>query len=141
MERNRPPRTEARTGAPKHARERRSSTRFPLALDLRYTIAGLRGQEAAGLGRTIDLGSSGLSFTADRPLSIGQRLELSIHWPVLLNAGVQLQLILSGVIVRVDGAITAVEIQRHEFRTRSLGPKLVVDSRNGSAGTIDRLPQ
>ena len=78
-----------------------------------------------GSGRTIDLSSSGLSFTADRPLLTGQRLQVSIDWPVLLDGGVKIQLIISGVVVRTNGTATAVEIQQHEFKTRRVGLKVV----------------
>jgi hypothetical protein len=118
--------SERRVRLPKQASlECRSNTRFPLTLELRYNVSDRRGPGTTGSGRTIDLSSSGLSFTADRPLSIGQRLDVSIDWPALLNGGVQLQLILSGVVVRTDGNIAALRIQRHEFKTRSLGPKVV----------------
>jgi hypothetical protein len=76
-----------------------------------------------GSGRTIDLSSSGLSFTADRPLQTGQKLDVYIDWPVLLDGGVQLQLIMSGVVVRTGGTATALQIERHEFRTRRGGLK------------------
>ena len=69
-----------------------------------------------GSGRTMDLSSSGLCFSTDTPLSPGQRLDVSIDWPALLDGGVHLQLIISGVVVRTNGTVTAVQIQRHEFR-------------------------
>jgi hypothetical protein len=71
-----------------------------------------------GSGRTIDLSSSGLSFTADRPLLTGQELDVSIDWPVLLNGGTKLQLIIFGLVVRTSGRAIALQIRRHEFRTR-----------------------
>ena len=86
---------------------------------------GHRAPVESGSGRTIDMSSSGLSFTADTPLSIGQGLEVSIDWPILLDGGVQLQMIASGVVVRTTGAITAIRIERHQFRTRRAGPSLV----------------
>jgi hypothetical protein len=78
------------------------------------------------------MSSTGLSFTADRPLSIGQELDLSIDWPVQLGEGVQLQLVTSGVVVRSVGAIIALRIGRHEFRTRRTGLK--VEPRQASVG-------
>jgi hypothetical protein len=69
--------------------------------------------------------SSGLSFIADRPLSIGQKLDMSIDWPALLDRDVQLQLVASGVVVRTTGAVTALRLLRHEFRTRGAGPMVV----------------
>ena len=103
--------------------ERRNSVRFPVNLDVRYRVVGLRGPAENGSGRTIDMSSSGLKFTADRPLSIGQTLDLSIDWPVLLGEGVQLQIVTSGVVVRSAGAVTALRIGRHQFKTRRGGPR------------------
>lgn len=105
--------------------ERRSSTRFPLNLEVRYTVAGCRAPVEGGSGRTIDMSSSGLSFTADRPLPTGGKLEVSIDWPALLDGGVQLQLVASGVVVRSSGAVIALRIERHEFRTRRVGLQVV----------------
>jgi hypothetical protein len=94
-------------------------------LEVRYSIAGRCGAVENGSGHTIDMSSSGLSFTADRPLSIGQRLDLSIDWPARLDGDVQLQLVASGVVVRTAGAVTAIRLERHDFRTRRAGLKVV----------------
>ena len=104
--------------------ERRRGIRFPMDMEVRYSVVGNRRPAEIGSGRTIDMSSSGLSFTADTPLSIGQGLEVSIDWPVLLDGGVQLQ-IASGVVVRTTGAVTAIRIERHDFRTRRAGPTVV----------------
>jgi hypothetical protein len=109
-----------------HSPERRGSTRFPLALEVRYTFSGSGAPVEAGSGRTIDLSSSGISFIADRPLAAGQRLDVSTDWPVALDGGVQLQLIMSGVVVRAEGTAAALRIQRHEFKTRRTGSKPLV---------------
>jgi hypothetical protein len=105
--------------------DRRGSVRFPVNLEVRYSVACRRGPVAIGSGHTIDMSSSGLSFTGDTPLSIGQRLEVSIDWPVVLDGGVQLRLVVSGVVVRISGDVTAILIERHDFRTRRAGPRLV----------------
>jgi c-di-GMP-binding flagellar brake protein YcgR len=55
--------------------DRRASVRVPVNLELRYSVVGHRRPVETGSGRTIDMSSSGLSFTADRPLSIGQKLD------------------------------------------------------------------
>jgi hypothetical protein len=105
--------------------DRRASVRVPLNLELRYSVVGHRRPVDTGSGRTIDMSSSGLSFTADRPLSIGQKLDLSIDWPVLLDGDVRLQLVVSGVVVRTTEAATALRVERHNFRTRRAGPTVV----------------
>jgi hypothetical protein len=105
--------------------DRRSSVRYPLNLEVRYSVEGRRGAVENGSGRAIDMSSSGLSFTADRPLSIGQKLDLSIDWPARLDGDVQIQPVASGVVVRTTGAVIALRIERHEFRTRRAGSLVV----------------
>jgi CheY-like chemotaxis protein len=102
--------------------ERRTRGRFRLTLEVRYAVPGRRAQvQNTGSGRTIDLSSSGLCFTADRALVTGQELDISIDWPVLLDGSVKIQLNLWGVVVRTNGTATALEIQRHKFRTCRTG--------------------
>ena len=121
--------------------ERRSDRRFPLTLDLRYSILSMGRPRISGSGRTIDLGSTGLSFTSDRTFAIGQQLDIAIQWPVLLGGGVQLQLMLFGSVVRTDGNTSAMRIEHHEFRTCSLAAKSFAASGHGSTGTSDPLLQ
>jgi hypothetical protein len=71
------------------------------------------------------MSSSGLCFTADRALPIGQKLDVSIDWPARLDDDVQLQVVVSGVVVRATGAVIALRIERHEFRTRRAGASVV----------------
>ena len=111
--------------------ERRATTRFPLTLAVRYAVSGRRQPREMGSGRTIDLSSSGLCFIADWPLWPGQRLDVSIDWPALLDGGVQLQLMISGVVVRTNGTVTAMQIQRHEFKTRRVGLQAVPPQASG----------
>ena len=94
-------------------------------LEVRYSVVGRRGPVETGSGRTIDMSSSGMSFTADTPLPIGQTLDMSIDWPVRLDDDVQLQVVVSGVVVRSTGAVIALRIERHEFRTRRAGSSVV----------------
>ena len=96
-----------------------------MSLEVRYSIAGRRGPVETGSGRTIDMSSSGLCFTTDRPLPIGQKLDVSIDWPARLDDDVQLQVVVSGVVVRATGAVIALRIERHEFRTRRAGSSVV----------------
>jgi len=113
--------------------ERRACTRFALELKVDYTVSD-RGRALlkTGSGRTIDLSSSGLSFTTDSPLIAGLRLKISIDWPVLLDGAARLQLVISGAVVRANGGSAALRIQRHRFRTSRLGLEPV--PREKSAG-------
>jgi hypothetical protein len=103
--------------------ERRASARFPLALDLRYSVSHDGAPVETGSGRTIDMSSSGLRFTPERPLLAGHRLDLAIDWPARLDGGVQLQLIMTGVVAWTRGTETALRIQHHEFKTRCVEVK------------------
>jgi len=103
--------------------ERRGTTRYPLSLEVHYTL--LSHPLGTGSGTTCDMSSSGLSFTADRPLQVGQLLRVSIDWPAVLDGGVQLQLVVDGVVVRTAGAVTAIHMERHEFRTRRVALKVL----------------
>jgi hypothetical protein len=98
-----------------------------LRFELRYALSARFGQVERGSGRVIDLSSSGLRFTSDRPLTNGLRLDISIDWPVPLDGGVGLQLIMSGVVVRTNGTETVMAVRRHQFRTRGLGVNAALD--------------
>jgi hypothetical protein len=52
------------------------------------------------------------------PITSG-KLELSIAWPVALEGGIQLQLFVTGNVLRQDGNVAAVSLDRYEFRTRA----------------------
>ena len=103
--------------------DRRASVRFPLTLDVRYSVSHRRALLETGSGQSIDLSSSGLRFAAQRPLEPGLKLDVAITWPVLLDEHVQLQLVVTGVVVWSSGTETALRIQRHDFRTRRVGLK------------------
>src|ERR1035441_3662859 len=92
-------------------------------MEVRYTVLDRHETLKTSFGRTIDLSSSGLSFTTNRSLLPGQKLDVSIEWPVLLDGAIKLQLVISGVVVRADTTVIALRIKRHEFRTRRVGLK------------------
>lgn len=100
---------------------RRAGTSFALSLEVSYTVWDRRAAVKTGIGRTIDLSSSELSFTTNQPPLPGEKLEVSIAWPVLLDGAIKLQLVISGVVVRTTEAATVLQITRHEFRTRRAG--------------------
>jgi len=96
--------------------ERRSKVRFPLTVHLRYRLRGSV-QQATGDGKSVNISSIGMLFTAEHELRVGERLELTLDWPAPLDGVVPLRLFMFGRIVRADGPSTAVKIDHHEFRT------------------------
>jgi hypothetical protein len=69
------------------------------------------------------LSSAGLSFTAERPLSIGQKVDVSIDLSVA-RRGRTTATNYVGNVVRSDGSAVALKIERHEYRTRRSGLKV-----------------
>src|SRR5260370_30740216 len=83
--------------------ERRTSVRFPLTLDVRYSVLHRNGPIETGSGQLIDVSSSGLRFTAQAHVEPGLRLDIPINGPVLLDRRIQLQRSLSRLRVRSSG--------------------------------------
>jgi hypothetical protein len=102
--------------------DRRARARYAIPLDVRYTVQDPEALQA-GRGRIADLSSSGLRFTADKPLPTGVKIELSLDWPLVLDGGVGLQLVALGVVVWTRGTETALQVERYDFRTRAAGLK------------------
>ena len=103
--------------------ERRASARFALNLEARFTVAKHGSHEKSGSGHTIDLSSSGLSFTTKMTLRPGENLDVTIDWPVSLDEAIKLEVLISGVVVRADTTVVALQIERHEFRNPRAGLK------------------
>jgi hypothetical protein len=99
--------------------DRRHSDRFPIEREVRYRVLNKRSGEEIGDGRTINISSSGVLFTAEHILLPGRRLELSISWPAQLDNKCALKLVARGRVVRFDEGRAAIEIQQYEFRTQS----------------------
>lgn len=98
---------------------RRRSDRFAIEREIRYRALNKRGGEEEGEGRTVNMSSSGVLFTAPQILRPGRRIELAISWPAQLNNKCGLKLVARGRIVRFDNGLAAMEIQQYEFRTQS----------------------
>jgi len=99
--------------------DRRAKRRYPLDLPVQYKIMKNYLVIGTGTGATLDLSSNGISFVGSEPLKVGCYVELSISWPVLLNQACPLKLVASGKVVRCDGRVIGVRMDRHEFRTQS----------------------
>jgi hypothetical protein len=107
------------TAANKQGNERRAADRFPIERDVRFRMLSKKSGEDSGLGKTINISSTGVLFTTDKLLIPGRRLEVSINWPAQLNNQCALKLVARGRIVRFDQGKVAMEIQQYEFRTAS----------------------
>jgi hypothetical protein len=98
--------------------DRRASDRFLIERDLRYKVLTKKSGEESGAGRTINMSSTGILFTAEHMLLPGRRIEISVSWPAQLNNKCALRLVARGRVVRFDDGKTAMEIQQYEFRTQ-----------------------
>jgi hypothetical protein len=106
--------------------ERRSHSRYPISLEVEYTLLN-RGQiERLGYGSTLNVSSNGILFEADDALPSGRSIKLAIKCPFLMDGACALKLHVRGIVVRSDTKKAAVQIIHHEFRT--------VGVRNAGAG-------
>jgi hypothetical protein len=99
-------------------RERRLKRRFTIEQEVRYKM--LYGQRIAetGVGKTMNISSSGVWFSTENMLTSGMPVELSMNWPVLLNDSCPMKLMIYGCVVRSNEKGAAVAIERYEFRTQ-----------------------
>jgi hypothetical protein len=97
---------------------RRSKRRLPIQLALQFKATVKNVGNVTGNGTVIDMSSSGIAFTTDQSFPVGTPIQLSIVWPVLLNAEAPIKLVVQGRVVRSDRRITAIRMTRHEFYTQ-----------------------
>lgn len=100
--------------------DRRSRRRYTFDLPVEYKVMSGRHLFLTGKGKTVDISSKGIAISIDETLAPGITMELAIHWPALLNASCALKLVVTGKVVRSDENITAIRMDRHEFRTRGV---------------------
>jgi hypothetical protein len=97
--------------------DRRRRLRFPLDTEVRFQFSGGGHRNPTqGTGKVENIGSRGLAFRADVPLEPGLRLSISMAWPAKLDE-CMLRLAFEGVVLRADGGLVVVSIERPEFRT------------------------
>src|SRR6188474_1714040 len=88
--------------------DRRHNRRYEIPLELRWKRMRRGKVLEVGTGKTIDLSSGGILFRAEKSLPLGERVELCIGWPMLVDNFPRLQLIVSGIVVRSTGAQIAI---------------------------------
>ena len=99
--------------------DRRDDRRYPIELELRYKVIARSRMQLSGAGRTMNMSSGGILFGCDQNLPAGAFVELSIHWPVLLQDTCPLTLLVVGRVVRCEDHRIAVKTSRYEFVTRA----------------------
>lgn len=99
--------------------ERRRSRRFPIEREVRYKTLSQPAAPVEGIGKTLNISSSGVLFTSEYELPVGTTLEISINWPAQLNDGCFLNLVVRGRVIRRAKGQLALHFLKHEFRTQS----------------------
>lgn len=99
--------------------ERRHKARFPIHRELKYRLMQDGRILEAGLGQTVNICSGGVAFSLDRELATGTFIELSISWPVLLDNGTPMRLVIFGRVLRSDEGVSACTVDKYEFRTQA----------------------
>lgn len=99
--------------------ERRAKRRFPIVCDVRYKMMEDQVVAAVGSGQTVDIGSGGVAFLAEGPLTPARSVELSISWPVLLDERCAMRLMVFGRVLRCTGEKAVCTIDKYEFRTEA----------------------
>lgn len=103
--------------------ERRSDRRYEIKLELRWKLVRRRRVIESGIGHTRDLSRGGIRFYAGCELPIGQKVDLSISWPVRLHNVAPMLLAVHGKVVRSEGGWVAIRTLQHEFRTQGVVPE------------------
>jgi hypothetical protein len=99
--------------------DRRGKSRFKIRRELRYKLLCEGKVIEAGTGFTVDIGSGGVAFRSGRTFSVGEYVELSISWPVLLAESCPMQLSVLGKVLRSDGQRSVCSVDKYEFRTQA----------------------
>jgi hypothetical protein len=100
------------------SRDRRSGRRYALRLPVTFKIFRRNLVIASGMGDLFDISSRGAAFTSSETFAFGTTVELAISWPALLHGVTHIKLVLGGTVIRSDEGLTALEIDRYEFRTQ-----------------------
>ena len=101
-------------------RRGRATIRYPVRMNLRYSLFRSKRVLKTGRGTTINLSSSGILFEAKESLPPGYTVHLVIRWPGTIDNRVGLVLEIVARTVRRQGSSTAAVIVRHQFHFRSL---------------------
>jgi hypothetical protein len=93
----------------------RSAKRYDIGLSLRYTVRRRGRPPIPGVGRSINLSSSGLLFHTEAKLVPGDSIIAGVDWPIAASNGAAMCLLLGGYVVRIEGKSVAISISRNEL--------------------------
>lgn len=104
---------------------RRHKLRFALQREVTYKVLEDDVVVDSGTGKTINIGSGGVAFSAAQPLKPGALLQLAISWPVLVNEGCSMRLVVFGRVLRSSTDRAACTVDKYEFRTQARIPQAI----------------
>jgi len=110
---------------------RRARMRFPIEQDVRYQCVKGSRITTAGMGKTLEIGSREIRFTTQQTLKLGDKIQLAVNWPALLDNTCLMKLEVFGWVVHSEPGAAVVKIERYEFRTRGV-PVAVMQQRAGA---------
>lgn len=108
------------SGAGGSAADRRTHARFPCKLAVNYRALEHPFLEGQGISETVNISSKGILFAAHEALNPGQLLQVSVDWPARLDNEIPLKLVAEGRVIRIVDGLTAMHIDKYEFRTRKM---------------------
>ena len=103
--------------------------RYPLRLHVKYSDP--ESYADLGIGTTTEISSRELRFSTNEQLPVGRFVRVAVDWPVELDVGCQLRLIIVGRVTQSTNELSVVAIKQYEFRTRA-GSRSVQEILNGS---------
>ena len=95
--------------------DRRLQRRYPLELDLEFSIIDGDKVVSTGAGRTGNISSGGVLFHAADDVPNGSNVELAVRWPAVLGNAPFLELRISGRMTRNDSQGVAMRMSRYHF--------------------------
>jgi hypothetical protein len=114
--------------------DRRSHRRYPIVLEVECKVLNKHQVVELGSGVTLNISSTGVLFELNDTLRSTGAIELTLHWPFLLDGVRPLRLVIKGRVIRNhgDGKRIAVSIKHYEFyiARKTLSPGSCTKSKN-----------
>jgi hypothetical protein len=114
--------------------DRRSHRRYPIVLEVEYKVLRRHQVVERGSGFTLNISSSGVLFEPNDTLRSTGEIELTLHWPFLLDGVCPLRLVTQGCVIHHHGhgKRIAISIRRYDFYIgrKTLSPGSCPKSKN-----------